>query len=180
MSDADEFVVLVDGDDRETGLAGKLAAHKDGLLHRAISVLIHDEDGRQLLQKRQASKYHSKGLWTNACCSHPRAGEAPLAAAQRRLREEMGIACPLEFLFTTVYRHDVGEGLIEHELVHVFAGRYSGAVAPDPGEADGYQWATREELLADVNARPKAYTAWFRIYLDRYRDVFAHAARSQG
>ncbi len=168
MNGPEEEVVLVDEHDRETGRAEKLEAHRQGHLHRAISVLVHDGESRQLLQKRQHGKYHSQGQWSNACCSHPRPGETPMDAAHRRLQEEMGFDCPLNFLFSTLYRQDVGNGLIEHELVHVFAGHYRGAVAPDPAEADGYQWLDFELLCADVARTPEAYSAWLRIYLETH------------
>jgi isopentenyl-diphosphate Delta-isomerase len=159
-----ERVVLVDAEDRETGTAGKLEAHRRGLLHRAISVLIRDPQGRLLLQKRHAGKYHSGGLWTNCCCSHPRPGEAPLDAAHRRLKEEMGFDCLLEPLGLTSYRAAVGDGLTEHEVVHLFSGTYDGPVAPDPCEADGFAWTDAEELAKDLAARPDHYTPWFRHY----------------
>ena len=168
MTSLNDQVVLVDEHDRETGRAEKLEAHRRGQLHRAISILVHDGEGRQLLQKRQQGKYHSQGLWSNACCSHPRPGETPLDAATRRLREEMGFSCPLRFLFTTVYRHEVGNGLIEHELVHVFAGLYCGPVAPDSAEADGYQWLTFDDLIAEIAHAPDRYSAWLRIYLESH------------
>ncbi|HEX2256637.1 MAG TPA: isopentenyl-diphosphate Delta-isomerase [Afifellaceae bacterium] len=157
-------VVLVDAADSEIGTAEKLEAHRRGLLHRAISVLIRDSRGRLLLQKRSAGKYHSGSLWTNCCCSHPRPGEAPLEAAHRRLREEMGFDCPLKPLGVTSYRAAVGDGMTEHELVHLFAGTYDGPVMPDPGEADGFAWTEETELAADLAARPGCYTAWFRHY----------------
>jgi isopentenyl-diphosphate Delta-isomerase len=159
-----ERVVLVDAEDREIGTADKLEAHRRGLLHRAISVLIRDSEGRLLLQKRHAGKYHSGGLWTNCCCSHPRPGEAPIEAAHRRLREEMGFSCPLEPLGLTSYRAAVGDGLTEHEVVHLFAGVYDGPVAPSPLEADGFAWTDAAELAKDLAARPDHYTAWFRHY----------------
>ena len=140
MDDRAEHVVLVDEADAAIGTAPKLDAHREGRLHRALSVIVRDPQGRILLQKRQAAKYHSGGLWTNTCCSHPRPDEPVQAAAGRRLREEMGFSCPLLPLVTVTYRADVGNGLIEHELVHVFAGLYAGAVQPDPREADGYDW----------------------------------------
>jgi isopentenyl-diphosphate delta-isomerase len=157
-------VILVDAEDNEVGTAGKLDAHRCALLHRAISVLIRDSRGRLLLQKRQAGKYHSGGLWTNCCCSHPRPGEAPIDAAHRRLTEEMGFDCRLEPLGLTSYRAAVGNGLTEHEVVHLFAGTYDGPVAPDPREADGFAWVEADELAADLAARPARYTAWFRHY----------------
>ena len=157
-------VILVDSEDREIGTAEKLDAHRRALLHRAISVLIRDSGGRLLLQKRQAGKYHSGGLWTNCCCSHPCPGEAPLEAAHRRLREEMGFDCALEPLGLTTYRAAVGDGMTEHEIVHLFAGIHDGRVSPDPREADGFAWVEAEELASDLEARPARYTAWFRHY----------------
>src|ERR1700685_465980 len=120
MNDSEEHIILVDADDREVGLAGKIEAHAKGLMHRAISVCVLDKRGRMLLQRRAAGKYHSGGLWTNACCTHPRAGEGVAEAARRRLREELGVDCELKFALRTHYRADVGNGLIEDEIVHMF------------------------------------------------------------
>lgn len=165
MMDAEEQVVLVDAVGGATGLADKLEAHRAGLLHLAVSVFVFDRQGRVLLQKRQASKYHSQGQWANACCSHPRDGETPLACAQRRLVEEMGFACVLSPVFSTLYRADVGNGLCEHEYVHVFAGHYDGPITPAPAEADGYQWMALTELRDAARASPQAFAPWLRIYL---------------
>jgi isopentenyl-diphosphate delta-isomerase len=173
MVDADELVILVDTADRQIGTAPKLAVHRDGRLHRAISVQIADRHGRLLLQKRHVGKYHSGGLWTNTCCSHPRPGETVLEAAGRRLHAEMGIACALRPLFSTSYRANLANGMIEHEIVHVFAGTYEGPIRPDPLEADGYDWVKPEALRADVNSNPGRYSAWFSIYL---RDHWAEVA----
>jgi isopentenyl-diphosphate Delta-isomerase len=172
MVDANELVVLVDTADRQIGTAPKLAVHRDGRLHRAISVQIADRRGRLLLQKRHIGKYHSGGLWTNTCCSHPRPGETVLAAAQRRLQAEMGIACALSPLFTTSYRADLDNGMIEHEIVHVFAGIYEGAIRPDPLEADGYDWVKPDALRADLSRNAERYSAWFSIYVrDHWPEV---------
>jgi isopentenyl-diphosphate delta-isomerase len=174
MVDANELVVLVDAADRPIGTAPKLAVHRQGRLHRAISVQIADARGRLLLQKRHVGKYHSGGLWTNTCCSHPRPGESTLEAAQRRLAGEMGIACALAPLFTTTYRAHLDNDMIEHEIVHVFAGRYEGPIRADPLEADGYAWVTSEALRQDVGAKPQRYSAWFRLYLkDHWAEVAA-------
>lgn len=169
MIDADEHVILVDAEDREIGTAPKLAAHRDGKLHRAISVQISDRNGLLLLQKRHIGKYHSGGLWTNTCCSHPRPGETAEAAAVRRLREEMGIATPLRPLFKTTYRADVGNGLTEHELVHVFGGIFDGAVLANPEEADGFEWISVKVLQNAVAGQPERYTPWFKIYLSDFQ-----------
>jgi isopentenyl-diphosphate delta-isomerase len=172
MVDANELVILVDSADRQIGTAPKLAVHRDGRLHRAISVQIADRRGRLLLQKRHIGKYHSGGLWTNTCCSHPRPGETVLEAACRRLQAEMGIACALRPLFTTSYRANLANGMIEHEIVHVFAGTYEGPVRPDPLEADGYDWVGPDALRADVSSNAGRYSAWFSIYVrDHWADV---------
>jgi isopentenyl-diphosphate delta-isomerase len=165
MDDAAEMVVLVDASGRAVGTAAKLEAHRRGDLHRAFSILIHDGAGKLLLQKRHAGKYHSGGLWTNACCGHPRPGEDVADAAQRRLVEEMGIRCALSPLGTLIYRADVGGGLVEHELVHLFAGVYRGAVDPDPHEAEDYAWRSLDEVRREAAAEPQRFTAWFRLYL---------------
>ncbi len=166
MDDASERVILVDDNDRETGTAPKLLAHERGDLHRAFSVMIHDRVGRQLLQKRHLGKYHSGGLWSNACCGHPRPGEDVKDAASRRLQEEMGFSCALTPLGTITYRAQVGGNLIEHELVHILAGLYEGTVHPDPQEADDIAWRSLAEIRQGAAAAPETYTAWFRTYLD--------------
>ncbi len=165
MNDAAEEVILVDDADRPLGVAPKLEVHRRGDLHRAFSVIIHDGGGNLLLQKRHVGKYHSGGLWTNACCGHPRPGEDTLAAARRRLAEEMGISCELSALGALVYRAEVGDGLIEHEVAHVFSGLHTGAVVPHPQEAEGYAWRPLAEIRREVDAAPERFTAWFRRYL---------------
>lgn len=169
----DDPVVLVDENDVAVGTAGKLDAHRLGLRHRAISALIHNSAGEFLLQRRSATKYHSGGLWTNACCSHPYPGESVADAAQRRLMEEMGVACALKPLFRFSYRADVPGGLIENEVVHVFGGAHDGPVKPDPAEVDGYKWITLDALRSDIRVRPDLYTVWFRHYVAERGDMIA-------
>lgn len=173
MNDAEENVILVDADDREVGTARKLDAHRRGILHRAFSVLVHDGHGHLLLQKRHPGKYHSGGLWTNACCGHPRPGEETLSAARRRLEEEMGFTCALDPLRTLIYRADVGGGLVEHELVYLYTGRWEGSVNPDPAEADAHAWRSLADLRREAAARPDRFTPWFRIYLRDFADEMA-------
>lgn len=163
-----EDIVLVDLDDRPLGTGTKLDVHRRGLTHRAISVLLSDSAGRLLLQQRAHGKYHSGGLWTNTCCSHPGPGEDVAVAARRRLFEEMGIACELAFLFRTHYRAAFANGLIEDEVVHVFGGRFDGAPVPDPAEAAGWRWIEPVALRADMARQPEAYSAWFRHYVDEH------------
>lgn len=165
VTDADERVILVDDEDRMTGTAEKLVAHRSGALHRAFSVMVWDSAGRLLLQKRHAGKYHSGGLWTNACCGHPRPDEDIAEAASRRLEEEMGFASPLTALGTIRYRAELDHGMIEHELVHVFRGIHDGTIAPNSIEADGYQWCSPNAVRADIAATPQRFTVWFRHYV---------------
>ena len=165
---AADQVILVDAHDRPLGTMGKFAAHQQGVRHRALSVIVRDRHNRLLLQRRAAGKYHSGGLWTNTCCSHPRPGEETIDAAHRRLTEEMGIACPLTFLFSTHYRADVSNGLIEDELVHVFGGSFDGTPQPDPLEVSDWCWKAADEVAREVEQRPELYTVWFREYCRRF------------
>lgn len=160
-----ERLMLVDAQDRVIGTAEKHEAHRTGALHRAFSVLIHDHAGNWLLQRRSPGKYHSGGLWTNAACGHPRPGEATLAAAGRRLGEELGFVCPLAFVTKVYYRSPLDHGMTEHELVSVYTGRHAGVVAPDPVEADAVRWIEPRELRRDIGDHPDRYTVWFRKYV---------------
>ncbi|MGE0023848.1 MAG: isopentenyl-diphosphate Delta-isomerase [Hyphomicrobium sp.] len=160
-----ETLILVDADDREIGTSEKIDAHRRGLLHRAFSVVVWDSAGRQLLQKRALGKYHSGGLWTNACCGHPRPGEAVEAAAMRRLGEEMGFTCEIEWLGIVQYDASFENGLSEREVVHVFRGRYDGPVRPDPAEAEGYQWCALDRIRSDIAETPDRFSVWFKRYI---------------
>jgi len=173
VSTDNESVVLVDAEDVQIGTAEKLDAHRRGLKHRAISVLVRNADGALLLQRRTAGKYHSSGLWANACCSHPRPGESAAEAARRRLGQEMGIDCALMPLFKTHYRAQVSNSLIEDEVVHVFGGRHEGPAKPDPAEVGGWKWVKLAELKDDMRARPEIYAVWFRHYLAEHGELIA-------
>lgn len=162
MANTFDEVVLVDDRDQVLGTMDKLKAHREGVLHRAFSVFLFDHDGRLLLQRRAETKYHSGGLWTNSCCSHPRVGEDLLAAAERRVAEELGIVTPLQHRFSFTYRASFDNGLHEHELDHVFFGRWSGNVRPDPDEVIDWRYATIEEIDADLLAHPQRYTVWLK------------------
>jgi isopentenyl-diphosphate delta-isomerase len=170
-ADLDESVILVDAGDHPIGIAPKLAAHRDGRLHRAFSVFVFDLRGRLLLQRRALGKYHSGGLWSNTCCGHPRPGEITAAAAARRLREEMGFHCALEPAGNIVYRAEIGHGLWEHEYDHLFIGRYSGDPWPDPSEVAEWRWTGIDDLLGELRDRPSSFTAWFEPAL---REVLKH------
>jgi isopentenyl-diphosphate delta-isomerase len=163
----EDRVVLVDESDAEVGTLEKQRAHAEGRLHRALSVFVLNAAGEMLLQRRAPAKYHSGGLWTNACCSHPRPGEPVDAAARRRLREEMGIDCALEPAFEFTYRAPVGPGLVEHEYDHVFLARYDGEPAPAPDEVDGWRWVPLAELETELADAPERFTPWFRLVFSR-------------
>jgi isopentenyl-diphosphate Delta-isomerase len=167
MRNQAERVVLVDMDDCPIGEMEKMEAHRRGVLHRAISVFVFDRHGQMLLQQRAAAKYHSPGLWTNTCCSHPRPDEPVQSAAARRLKEEMGMTCSLERRFSFVYRTDFDDGLVEHELDHVFVGWTDDAPQPDPEEVAGWRYAPTHVVREEINRNPQHFTTWFRICFER-------------
>ena len=157
----EESVILVNERDEPIGTAPKLDAHQNGRLHRAFSVFIRDCNGRILLQRRADDKYHSGGLWTNACCGHPRPGEETIVAAGRRLHEEMGIDSELDEAGVFTYRASVGDGLTEHEVDHVLTGTYSGDPSPATEEVEKWQWISPDELRDWIGRDPSAFTVWF-------------------
>ncbi|MEO1016077.1 MAG: isopentenyl-diphosphate Delta-isomerase [Pseudomonadota bacterium] len=163
---AHDHLLLVDEEDRVVGTEEKLLAHRQGVLHRAFSVMIYDDADRWLLQRRAPVKYHSAGLWTNACCGHPRPGEDTKDAASRRLREELSFTCPLTFLTKIRYRSELDQGLTEHELVSVFMGRHQGEVRPNPDEADRVRWIDARDLRLELERNAADFTVWFRKYVD--------------
>ena len=178
----DELVTLVDSDDNVVGAAEKLQAHREGALHRAFSVFVFDAGGRLLLQRRSAAKYHSAGLWSNTCCGHPRPGEALERAASRRLVEEMGFGCELRQVFQIHYRAELAGAMIEHEIDHVFVGRFAGVPKPDPWEIDGVAWVPLDELRREIAGAPHDYTAWLKMLLEcgRWTTVEQFLAEAPG
>ena len=168
-----ERVILVDERDREVGTEDKERAHREGRLHRAFSVFVFNSRGEMLLQRRARGKYHSAGLWTNTCCSHPRPGESVEAAARRRLREEMGMECELHGAFPFVYRAELDGGMTEHEYDHVLVGECDRDPVPDADEVEEWAWADPEALRSRVEEDPESYTYWFRIALPNLLDRMA-------
>jgi isopentenyl-diphosphate delta-isomerase len=162
-----EMLILVDPHDRQIGVEEKMKAHREGKLHRAFSVFVFNEKGEMLLQKRAPQKYHSGGLWTNACCSHPRPGEAIEQAATRRLNEEMGFVCELKKTFHFIYKAELDGGLIEHEFDHVFIGNYNGKVCPNIDEVADYRWLNVQTIKQELEHFPERYTVWFKIAFER-------------
>lgn len=156
-------VILVNEQDEVTGVMEKMEAHRKGLLHRAFSVFILNDAGDMLLHQRALDKYHSGGLWTNACCSHPLPGETVTQAAHRRLMEEMGFDCPLSELFQFIYRTDFDNGLIEHEYDHVLMGTYNGTINPNPQEVNDYRFIPVETVTRLLQEQPAQFTSWFKL-----------------
>lgn len=160
-------VVLVNEQDEVTGTMEKLQAHHQGVLHRAVSVLVTNSRGEMLLQQRAPRKYHCPGLWANAACTHPYLDEDPSLAAHRRLREEMGMEAELEFLFTFTYRAELDRGLVEHELDHVFGAITDASPQPDPAEVAACRWLSPEALGRELQDDPGIFAPWFRMIMQR-------------
>lgn len=158
-----ENVILVDNKDNPLGTHEKFDTHVKGLLHRAFSVFIFNKKGEMLLQQRALSKYHSGGLWTNACCSHPAPGELTEMAALRRLNEELGFQVPVEKVFDFVYKAELGNGLIEHEFDHVFVGEYEGEINFNTEEVLNYCYAELPDIRLSLQQKPEQFTAWFHL-----------------
>lgn len=156
-------MIVVNERDEQTGVAGKMEAHREGVLHRAFSVFIFNSKGEMLLQQRAKNKYHSGGLWTNACCSHPAPGEETKAAALRRLQEEMGFTTALEKVFDFVYRAAFENGLTEHEFDHVFAGEYEGEIGFCRDEVMDYCYKNMPGIRESLREHPARYTVWFGL-----------------
>lgn len=165
-----EYVILVDSNNHELGVMEKQEAHEKALLHRAFSIFIFNSKGELILQQRAFDKYHSGGLWTNTCCSHPRAGETTIAAAHRRLSEEMGFDCDLTERFSFVYQTPFDNGLSEHELDFVYTGVFDETPNINKAEVAAYRWITLEDLIGEVHQHPERFTSWFQIILKEYLD----------
>lgn len=161
----DELIILVDEQDTEIGVMPKLEVHEKGLLHRAFSIFIFNSAGELLLQQRAASKYHSGGLWSNTCCSHPIAGETLEDATKRRLQQEVGLHVAMQPMFSFLYKATFGNGLTEHELDHVFIGVSDKSPKLNNHEASDYTYISLENLKKNMFAHPERYTVWLQICL---------------
>jgi isopentenyl-diphosphate delta-isomerase len=165
-----EQVILVDIEDNVLGTMEKMDAHVLGKLHRAFSVFIFNKAGELLLQQRALNKYHSGGKWTNTCCSHPRLGEETLDAANRRLREEMGMKCELLYAFNFTYKAELLDGIEEHEYDHVYFGVSDELPVPDPEEVSAYKYLSMNLLSKDIEQNPEDYTEWLKICFKQVQD----------
>lgn len=169
-------VILVDEHDRQTGIMEKMEVHQKALLHRAFSIFIFNEKNEMLLHKRAGGKYHSAGLWTNACCSHPQPGDNTQAAAEIRLQEEMGFNTVIKKAFDFIYKVPFDNGLTEHEFDHVFIGRYDGVIKPNAEEVSDYCFKPVGEIKNSIQFHPQKYTAWFKIAFPKMEAYLQSAA----
>ncbi|HEY1062551.1 MAG TPA: isopentenyl-diphosphate Delta-isomerase [Daejeonella sp.] len=160
---ADELVILVDNQDNETGVQDKLSVHQLGLLHRAFSVFVFNSKNELILQQRADGKYHSPGLWTNTCCSHPKPGEKTLDACKRRLMEEMGMECNLEFSFSFMYKCKFSNGLTEYEFDHVYLGYTDDLPVLNYAEVKEWKYISLIELEKEIESHPEKFTEWLKI-----------------
>lgn len=174
-----EEVILVDEQDREVGFMEKMEAHEKALLHRAFSVFVFNSKGELMIHQRAFEKYHSGGLWTNTCCSHPRKNETIEQAAHRRLMEEMGFDCELKEVFSFIYKAELDQGLTEHELDHVLIGEFEGTPNLNPDEVAAWKFISLDDLQADVENNPDVYTVWFKIALKEVIDHWTEIQNSR-
>ena len=165
----EERVILVDERDVIIGLMPKMEAHRKGVLHRAFSVFIFKSSRELLIQKRSSQKYHSPGLWTNTCCSHQRDGESTIDAANRRLKEEMGLNVDMEEIFSFIYKANLKNGLIEHEFDHVLVGYTDLSPKINVEEVEDWKWVDLSFLEQDLERNPNNYTEWFKIIFERVK-----------
>lgn len=163
---SDEYVILVDEQDNELGTMEKMEAHRQPVLHRAVSVFLFNSNKQLLLQKRADDKYHSGGLWTNTCCSHPRVNESAIDAATRRLYEEMGIECALQPLTKITYSANVGHDMSEYELDHIFVGVSDDVPFLNSSEAAAYRYMNTREIQEWIKLSPSDFTEWFKILFE--------------
>lgn len=171
-----ELLILVDENDNEIGVMDKLSAHQTASLHRAFSVFIFNSKGQLLLQQRADEKYHSSGLWSNTCCSHPIKGEEISETVARRLYEEMGMQCKLEFKFSFIYKTQLENGLTEHEFDHVYLGTTDNPPHPNPHEVKDWRYIGLKDLETDISLNPAKYSAWLMICLPKVADYFNQIA----
>lgn len=166
-----EKVILVNQQDEILGTMEKMEAHHTGNLHRAFSIFIFNDKKELLIQQRAEEKYHSGGLWTNSCCSHPRLEETVLEAGSRRLVEELGFNTDLKEQFCFIYKAELDQGLIEHELDHVLTGVYNEIPEFNTEEVMAVKYVSLDDLENDLWQNPDSYTEWFKIIFQKVKDL---------
>lgn len=180
VSSEDETLILVDSNDRPIGELSKSACHDgDGRLHRAFSTFVFNDTGELLIHQRHADKRLWPAFWSNSCCSHPRAGESMDAAVTRRVRQELGLALPLAFIYKFEYRAEYEDLGTEHELCHVYAGRTSATPMINTTEIADWRWIAPQALDRALTDSPQRYTPWFHREWRALRSTYQEAlARS--
>ena len=166
----EDNVIIVDKNDNQIGLMPKLDAHKKGILHRAFSVFVLNNNNEIMLQKRAYNKYHSGGLWTNTCCSHQREGENSIEAGKRRLLEEMGFETELKIITSFIYKVEFENGLTEHELDYLLIGKFFKSPVINKQEVADWKWMKIELIADDIKLNPNNYTSWFKIIFDKFQN----------
>ena len=161
------YVIQVDINDKFEGVVEKIEAHKKGILHRAVSVLIFNSNGEMLLQQRAFNKYHSGGKWSNTSCTHPNPGESTKEASLRRLEEEMGITANLSHLYSFVYKVKLDNQMIEHEFDHVYVGVTDKKPTLNPDEACSYKYVSIQKIQEDIESNPHQFSAWFKLIFNQ-------------
>jgi len=168
----EENIILVDKQDNPLGEMEKMQAHQLGVLHRAFSAFIFNSNGELLLQQRSDIKYHSGGLWSNTCCSHPLPGESTKDAVERRLYEEMGMDCDTSFGFSFIYKSSLNNGLTEHEFDHVYIGVSDEQPKPSISEVKNWKYLSLHKLESEINLQPEKYSEWLKICLPELKKHF--------
>jgi isopentenyl-diphosphate Delta-isomerase len=171
-----DCLILVDEADRGVGFMSKDLCHAgQGVLHRAFSLLIFNEGGELLIQQRSAAKRLWPLYWSNSCCSHPRGEETMEAATQRRLAEELGVSCPLRFLYKFQYQAQFDNSGAENELCSVFIGRCTQVPRTNEAEISDWCWIGPEALAAQISGSgTRRFTPWFKLEWARiWRDYRA-------
>jgi isopentenyl-diphosphate delta-isomerase len=156
------YVILVDKKNNKIGTEEKITVHKKGLLHRAFSIFIFNKKDELLLQRRQLSKYHSPGLWSNTCCGHQIEGLQNVKCAKSRLMYEMGINCSLKKVLDFYYKYELENGMIEHEYDLFYIGKYNLTPHINTKEVSEFKWTNIHTIMQDINQNPHLYTAWFK------------------
>lgn len=168
MQKNSQLIALVDSNDKVIDFAEKQYVHDKGLLHRAFSILVFNDNNEILLHQRALNKYHTPGLWTNTCCSHLLKGMSMDECTHDRLKFEMGFDCELIFQFSFTYKIEFENGLTEHETDHVYFGKWNGTPSPNTNEAMAYKWIKPQKLIDDAKANPDNYTYWFKQILNNF------------
>ncbi len=162
----EEKVILVNNENQQIGTCGKMQAHIQGRLHRAFSGFVFNEKKELLIQKRALSKYHNPGIWSNTVCSHPRMNEKNADAVNRRLYEEFGFNSDFTEIGQMTYQKDFDNGLIEHEIDHIFIAQYKNQkINPNKDEICDYKWISKKNLLSEIQKNPENFSYWMRQIL---------------